>query len=103
MKRPARTLFWSLIALVILLAHPRAALAQEGTTFEAEFFGGATTNLQGSRAVVNVFDGRTTRTADSGERAALPSVGFAVTSWRRAFGSFFDFSVVDGGTASASI
>jgi hypothetical protein len=101
--RRFHTLFACLATAISLVAHSGSALAQSSDTYEVEFTGGSTLRLPGSRAFVSLSDGRTTRTADSGEHTSLPLVGFAVSRWGRTLGSFMDLSYVDGGTASASI
>lgn len=89
-----------LACVFALVAGVGAAQAQ---SVEVEFAGGGALNLPGSRAIVEVFNGRTTQTADSGERTTLPSIGFGVTRWGGGLGVFADVSYIDGGTATASI
>jgi hypothetical protein len=92
----------ALIAIVALVARPASAQEAAKTAGDFEFFGGTTFNLVGSRALVSA--GRVT--ADSGEHNVLPTIGFSVSNWwskNRVFGSYFDFSFVDGGKADAGI
>ena len=68
MRRLRRALCGAFLSFGFLLSFAAAAGAQDGGSFEFEFAGGATQRLQGSRAVVSIFDGRAIQTADSGER-----------------------------------
>jgi opacity protein-like surface antigen len=95
--------FW--IALLgSIIGHTGVVAAQSNTVTEVEIIGGSTLNLDGSRALVSTSNGRSLVTADSGEHKVLPMIGLAVNVWRsQNFGSFFDLSYVDGGTASAGV
>jgi opacity protein-like surface antigen len=103
MRRVRRALCAAVLSFGFLLSFAAAARAQDGDSFEFEFAGGATQRLQGSRAVVSIFDGRAIQTADSGERPTLPMVGLNARWMGRTFGTFLDVSWVDGGTVAASI
>jgi hypothetical protein len=80
-----------------------AATSDEiGGSVQMELFGGSTYHLTGSRAIVSVG----TVTADSGNQTVLPAVGFALNTWfgqKKIFGTFIDFSDVDGGKATAHV
>jgi len=90
-------------ASIWLMASGRATAAQQAQeSGYFEVYGGATSNLPGSQAVVIV--GR--QTVDSGERNVLPTVGIDAGVWwgkSHIAGAIFDFSFVDGGKATASI
>jgi hypothetical protein len=65
-------------------------------------FSGVTFRLPGARAIVAT----PVATADSGEHNTLPTFGFTIGTWfgdNRMSGLFFDFSGVDGGSATAQV